>query len=381
MAADGLNAIICGTSPASLDSASLVSLNSANEAALANMRHPGADSAMQSPSLSNLSATGSTAVLSPGLSAVSSTPEDTGSLSLDKLSDDETEFQRWLKADRQQDPAPNPEAPCRQLDDGGYKSRGDAEREARRPKLSVATRDILLRDPDVHESTRHASRSISTRHIEGSAVSSPSISTSPGAGIFTPRSPLPTYATFGNEMAGRSHTVDTPWPPLPDGLPTTARLVGGEMTRREGQCHACATFREALFEALYLLHNLPNTTSSNTAKHGPLKDGISKRSYRLRKRQPVYKTACEDSDDNHVRSIDELSNAGDDGALFSEGQDKGFLDDEGKAKSLSCKRRRWSELEERRLRAWKMEGKSEPWIASKLNRTESAVKQQLRKMS
>ncbi|KJZ69522.1 hypothetical protein HIM_11084 [Hirsutella minnesotensis 3608] len=46
-----------------------------------------------------------------------------------------------------------------------------------------------------------------------------------------------------------------------------------------------------------------------------------------------------------------------------------------------AKRRRWSALEERRLTAWKRESKSESWIASKLNRTESAVKQQWRKMS
>lgn len=44
-------------------------------------------------------------------------------------------------------------------------------------------------------------------------------------------------------------------------------------------------------------------------------------------------------------------------------------------------RRRWSNLEEVRLRAWKRENKSESWIASKLNRTVSAVKQQWRTMS
>lgn len=52
----------------------------------------------------------------------------------------------------------------------------------------------------------------------------------------------------------------------------------------------------------------------------------------------------------------------------------------GTRESLA-KRRRWSALEERRLTAWKRESKSESWIAAKLNRTESAIKQQWRKMS
>ena len=53
----------------------------------------------------------------------------------------------------------------------------------------------------------------------------------------------------------------------------------------------------------------------------------------------------------------------------------------GDASGAGTKRRRWVDLEVCRLRAWKREGKSESWIAARLNRTESAVKQQWRKMT
>ena len=57
------------------------------------------------------------------------------------------------------------------------------------------------------------------------------------------------------------------------------------------------------------------------------------------------------------------------------------VSDMDKSRNVSVKRRWWSDLEERRLRAWKRENKSESWIASKLDRTVSAVRQQWRKMS
>ncbi|KID83315.1 hypothetical protein MGU_09406 [Metarhizium guizhouense ARSEF 977] len=69
------------------------------------------------------------------------------------------------------------------------------------------------------------------------------------------------------------------------------------------------------------------------------------------------------------------------GILKDKNEDDDSLSDTDKSRNVSVKRRRWSDLEERRLRAWKRENKSESWIASKLNRTVSAVKQQWRKMS
>ncbi len=64
-----------------------------------------------------------------------------------------------------------------------------------------------------------------------------------------------------------------------------------------------------------------------------------------------------------------------------DGSDCSSVQDDRGGGDLGTRRRRWTELEVCRLRAWKREGEPESWIAAMLNRTESAVKQQWRKMT
>ncbi|KAK8120480.1 hypothetical protein PG999_004600 [Apiospora kogelbergensis] len=74
------------------------------------------------------------------------------------------------------------------------------------------------------------------------------------------------------------------------------------------------------------------------------------------------------SDDESTEGTDD-SNSQSDGAA-ADGTSSSILD-----KDQRYKRRRWSELEERRLRAWVREGKDWNWIADKLQRSEAAVSQ------
>lgn len=78
--------------------------------------------------------------------------------------------------------------------------------------------------------------------------------------------------------------------------------------------------------------------------------------------------------------MDEDCSCSDNGISSSDDDEADSLSVKGRSKKAFAKRRRWSELEESRLIAWKRENQSESWIASKLNRTVSAVKQQWRKM-
>jgi hypothetical protein len=95
----------------------------------------------------------------------------------------------------------------------------------------------------------------------------------------------------------------------------------------------------------------------------PMKRKRTLQANRLRQADVDY----DESDDG------DSSRDGDDGSDYSSGKDA--------SNDLGTRRRRWTELEVRRVRAWKTEGKSESWIAARLTRTESAVKQQWRKMT
>ncbi|KAK8013424.1 hypothetical protein PG991_009017 [Apiospora marii] len=75
------------------------------------------------------------------------------------------------------------------------------------------------------------------------------------------------------------------------------------------------------------------------------------------------------SDDDESTEDTDDSNSQSDGAA-SDGTSSSILDEDQRSK-----RRRWSELEERRLRAWVKEGKDWNWIADKLHRSEAAVSQ------
>ena len=75
------------------------------------------------------------------------------------------------------------------------------------------------------------------------------------------------------------------------------------------------------------------------------------------------------SDDDESTEDTDDSDSQSDGAT-SDGTSSSILDE-----GQRSKRRRWSELEERRLRAWVKEGKDWNWIADKLHRSEAAVSQ------
>ncbi|EFY94049.1 Myb domain protein [Metarhizium robertsii] len=383
---------IAPTIPASLRAAMDLTVNGANDVALAAMRQPRAATTTQLPDLSRLSAhqRGSvTSISSPALSISPSTREDTGSQSLESLFNDETGFQRWLDAEQRQDSAPSSKRLNRPLDDSGYDSSSEDQREAKRPKLSsTAECGTLLREPDVCESAlapddtvtaHHASRRLlPTRHIEGNPIS-PSAGTRSGAAACLPSRTAVKFATRGDVTTSQSH-IDSLRPPPPMALPAGFR--GGQEIDQSGQCNLCAIFRAALFETLSLLHHPSHTAVSNTQRHAQPRSIVSKRRYSLRKRPTPLENGCEDSDDNPVSYMDKHCNGSDDGGIVSdENEDDDSLSDTDKSRNVSVKRRRWSDLEESRLRAGKRENKSESWIASKLDRTVSAVKQQWRKMS
>ena len=385
------------TAPASLIARMDLTVNGANDVAPAAMRQPRAATTTQLPDLSRLGAHrhggGSVAsISSPALSISPSTPEDTGSPSLESLFDDETGFQRWLDAEQEEDSTPSCKRLNRPLDDSGYDSSSEDQREAKRPKLSsTAECGTLLREPGVCESslapaddtvTAHdaSRRLLPIRHIEGNPIS-PSASTRSGAAACFPRRPAVKFATRGDVMTSQSH-IDTLWQAPPMGLPAAVRFRGGQETDQSGQCNSCAIFRAALFEALSLLHHSSHTAVSNTPRHAQPRSNVSKRRYGVRKRPTPLENGCEDSDDNPVGNMDKHCNWSDDGGILSDkNEDDDSLSGTDKSRNVSVKRRRWSDLEERRLRAWKRENKPESWIASKLNRTVSAVKQQWRKMS
>ncbi|KAK9443780.1 hypothetical protein VB005_03060 [Metarhizium brunneum] len=176
------------TAPASLIARIDLAVNGANDVAPAAMRQSRAATTTQLPDLSRLGAhrRGDATVAfisSPALSISPPTPEDTGSPSLESLFDDETGFQRWLDAELQEDSTPSCKRRLnRPLDDSGYNSSSEDQREAKRPKLSSTAYSTMLCEPGVCESslapaddtvTAHdaSCRLLPIRHIEGDPLS------------------------------------------------------------------------------------------------------------------------------------------------------------------------------------------------------------------
>ncbi|KJZ72314.1 hypothetical protein HIM_08240 [Hirsutella minnesotensis 3608] len=182
-------------------------------------------------------------------------------------------------------------------------------------------------------------------------------------------------------MAGQPRTAGTMWSPLVE-LPPAVPFGEAQEMEQTGQCKSCVIFRAALFESLSLLHRPLTGGVSRKARRDQREAKILKHHHNLRRRSMAPNSSCEDNSDTESPSctdedrlqVDEDSERGDDDASDSLSVKLG-------TRRRLAKRRRWSALEERRLTAWKRESKSESWIASKLNRTESAVKQQWRKMS
>ncbi|KJZ70782.1 hypothetical protein HIM_09832 [Hirsutella minnesotensis 3608] len=187
----------------------------------------------------------------------------------------------------------------------------------------------------------------------------------------------PSYYT----MAAQPRTSGTMWSPLVE-LPPAVPFGEAQDMEQTGQCKSCVIFRAALFESLSLLHRPLTGGVSRKARRDQRETKILKHHHNLRRRSMVPNSSYEDNSDTESPSctdqdrlqVIEDSNRGDDDASDSLSVKLG-------TRGRLAKRRRWSALEERRLTAWKRESKSESWIASKLNRTESAVKQQWRKMS
>ncbi|KAF2803008.1 uncharacterized protein BDZ99DRAFT_527097 [Mytilinidion resinicola] len=81
------------------------------------------------------------------------------------------------------------------------------------------------------------------------------------------------------------------------------------------------------------------------------------------------------SDDGHRRLRD--NGYGSDGSSGDDNDDEddddGYGDHGGKSSATGRRNRRWEREEERRLLAWRRDGKPLAWIADRLDRTEGAV--------
>lgn len=164
---------------------------------------------------------------------------------------------------------------------------------------------------------------------------------------------------------------DMLWPPSTTDMPRLSQLKPrhapvrkAQISREAGSCKSCTILHDALLGALSLLQCPPLDYGIHARKESV--GGSVRQSNRFRSQRSTSEGALTESTDN--------------------GETMDGCDTQIELKSNSRdnlhqgRRRRWSKLEERRLRAWKKEQRSEKWIACRLKRTESAVKQQWRKM-
>jgi hypothetical protein len=142
-------------SPTLMDHASPVAVlgptvDVVNDATLTALSEPRAGAAMQSPGLLRLGidqrgGRSDASISSSDMSGFASAPGNAESPSLESSLDNDTEFQRWLDAEQQQDSAPNSNRLNRPLEDSGDDSGADDQREAKRPKVpSTAERGKWL---------------------------------------------------------------------------------------------------------------------------------------------------------------------------------------------------------------------------------------------
>ena len=388
------------------------------------------DAAMQSPVLSKQGIVHDTirhdaSLLPAALSASSPAAANVESPTPENLPHDDTGFQRWLEAGQQQDTAPISKRTRRLLRDGQDGSGTDDQREAKRPRLpSTAERGTLLRQPGVgniaspvenavdaqdephrrssachindsndsncadnrlamHAHARYPTRSFHSGTAQCGGPISPPASIRSDVAVFSSGQSSKQSAShlYGDTMKSHPPRPGAWWSPRAV-LPPVVPFSGAQETGQAGPCKSCTIFRAALFEALSLLQSpLAEDISSNEWHDQPVSNAL-KRRYSLRRRFTVPESGCKETSNEYSLScMDEHCSQGDDDGISASDSDDDSLSVEGGSKNVCVKRRRWSPLEERRLRAWKRENKSESWIASKLNRTASAVKQQWRKMS
>ncbi|OAQ58142.1 myb-like DNA-binding domain-containing protein [Pochonia chlamydosporia 170] len=124
--------------------------------------------------------------------------------------------------------------------------------------------------------------------------------------------------------------------------------------RQASKCKSCSTLRVALLESLSLLQHLLDEDVPSTGCE-PVGD-ISNSSYGLGNGFRVDTSSCGETLDTYTPS--------------DEGDERSAVQVE--VTNLSGQQRQLSQLEERRLRAWRRENKSESWIASKLKNSKSA---------
>lgn len=131
----------------------------------------------------------------------------------------------------------------------------------------------------------------------------------------------------------------------------TNYLSGMQYMRQASQCKSCSTLRAALLEALSLLQHFLGKDVPSTGCE-PEYD-VSNSGYGLENRSRASTISCGDalniktpSSKDGERSTIQVTN-------------------------LSGQHRLLSQLEERRLRAWRRENKSETWISSKLHNSKT----------
>lgn len=147
-----------------------------------------------------------------------------------------------------------------------------------------------------------------------------------------------------------------------------------EFLDRTGECASCHILYEALLKALFLCRQKPvPRPRSSTTHQRPSRSKDARQKYPLRSRKITANGYSEVSSDDESTPGSVTRDTSRAPSVNSLGHGKS-------SRSLGGSRRRWTQLEEHRIRSWKMENKSDAWIAAKLDRTISAVRQQWRKM-
>lgn len=147
-----------------------------------------------------------------------------------------------------------------------------------------------------------------------------------------------------------------------------------ETLNRTGECASCHILHEALLKALSLCQQRPVPQPwSSTIHQRPSTKRKPRDRYLLRRRTTTANGYCEVSSDDESILGSATRDTGRAGSVNSVAHEKD-------SRSPRDRRRRWTQLEERRIRSWKLENKPDAWIAAKLDRTVSAVRQQWRKM-
>lgn len=297
------------------------------------------------------------------------TSAGTEKLSRERSRDRELSFHRWQQSGQQ----PNNTKSKLQLADGhGGPGTFDAtfdEREAKRPKLTPSNEDSgwphdiedlnnsNCNDNGSGESPGfpHSKRDFDAATSYNECLISPPASIYSNAVAVSSTYPLGQCRSHRGEEAtsNEPHEADESSPSCAI-LQTKYPLPGVQYMRQASQCNSCSTFRAALLEALSLLQRLLDEDVPSTGCEPA--DGASNLSYSLNNRSSDGIVGCGERSNRDSCCIedDEISTIQVEGA------------------NPCGQHRKLTQLEERRLRAWRRENKSESWIAAKLNNTKSA---------